>query len=200
MKKRFYISLLPVVALLISLVACSTKRASDSNAHHKVEWKHYACDWFDFDYPSYFKIEKERNEISDTIPGLKAGGEVNLYCDFLPIRFRFVKSSMFDVFDNPEAWRDFSIDSKNYGESDKSGGEVSYLGVFETMDSLTFKGNPAASVLYGVLEGRDTVAHYQLVVLTKPTNDLYYLNYIAPISSYDDYWETADSIFNSINF
>lgn len=61
------------------------------------------------------QIDEIRNEISDTIPGLKEGGDVYLYADYLPFHFRFTKSCMFDVFDNPEDWRDFSIETKCAG-------------------------------------------------------------------------------------
>lgn len=84
---------------ILCIVACSHKQAS--NPPKPIEWNHYSCSWFDFDYPSYLMIEKARNEISDTRPGLKAGGEITLYSSYQPYRLRFVQSSMFDVFDSP---------------------------------------------------------------------------------------------------
>lgn len=105
---------------------------------------------------------------------------------------------MFDVFDSPESWRDFSIKAKEYKENAKSGTSTTYLGVYETKDSLTFHGYPAASVVFAALEGIDTIAHYQLVVLTQPAKDLYYFNYIAPVAEFKEYWEIADSIISTV--
>lgn len=186
---------LPILLVaIICLVACSNKQTSN-NSQNPVEWKHYSCAWFDFDYPSYLQTDEVRNEISDTIPGFKAGGEVTLYGDYIPYRIRLVKSAMFDVFETPEEWRDLSMQSKKYYNTDD---DMSYVGVYDTEDSLTFHGNPAASVCFAALENGDTLVHYQLVVLKKSTKDLYYLNYMAPVSEFDNHKETADSVFNTI--
>lgn len=180
---------------ILCLVACSNKHSQDSKKQSSIDWKHYSCEWFDFDYPSYFQTDEVRNEISDTIPGLKAGGEVTLYGDALPYRIRLVKSSLFDVFATPEQWRDLSMELKHY---DNPNDKMTYLGVYDTKDSLYFQGHPAASVHYAALENGDTLVHYQLVVLKQPAKDLYYLNYMAPVAQFYKYWETADSVFNTI--
>lgn len=186
---------LPLLFIIsVCLVTCSNKSASYTKSK-STRWKHYSCAWFDFDYPPYLQTDEIRNEISDTIPGLKAGGEVTLYGEYIPYCIRLVKSSMFDAFETPEQWRNLSIETKKYGNPHTN---MSYLGVYETADSLSFKGHPAASVYFANLENGDTIVHYQLVVLKQSTKDLYYLNYLAPVSEFDNYWETADSIFNTL--
>lgn len=182
--------------LLVAFLCLAARSNQQANKESKsIEWKHYSCAWFDFDYPSYLQTDEVRNTISDTIPAAKDGGEVTIYSDYIPYGLRFVKSAMFDVFDTPEQWRDLSMKLKEY---DNPNDNMSYLGVYKTEDSLDFKGNPAASVYYAALENGDTLVHYQLVVLKQTSKDLYYLNYMAPVNKFYDYWDTADSIFNTI--
>lgn len=141
------------------------------------------------------QVEESRNEISDTIPGLKEGGDVFVYGDYFPYRFRFTKSCMFDVFDRPEKWRDFSIETKLGGLSDEA---YKYLGIYDKQDSIDFYGNPAASVTFAVLEDNDTIVHHQLVVMKMPSKDLYYLNIMATKDAFNKYDSIVDSVFNSI--
>lgn len=187
---------LPIIlfALLI-IVGCSSKQIKKEQTAEPTKWEHFSGSWFEFDYPAYMQIDVERNEISDTIPGLKDGGDVYVYGDYLPFRIKLTKSCMFDVFDNPEKWRDLSIEAKEYGLSDDI---ATYLGVYDQVDSIDFKGNPAASVTFVVLENTDTVIHHQLVVMAKPSNNLYYLNVMAKKEVYNNYNDIVDSVFNSI--
>lgn len=186
--------LLVLIISTLCFVACTNKPA-DHVQQSSLEWSHYSCAWFDFDYPPYFQVEEVRNAISDTIPAAKDGGEVILYDEICPFRLRFVKSAMFDVFDTPEEWRDLSIQLKEYDNQDDY---LIYLGVYATEDSLNFQGHPAASVYYAALADSDTLVQYQLVIMNQSTKDLYYLNYLAPYSLFDDYRDTADSIMNTI--
>ena len=187
--------LLYILIAALLLVGCSSKPSKKAPSNEPAKWDHYTGPWFEFDYPSFMQIAEERNEISDTIPGLKEGGDVYVYGDYLPYRFRLTKSAMFEVFDNPEQWRDLSIESKFGRYSSES---ESYLGVYETQDSLSFNGHPAASVTYAVLADNDTIVHHQLVVLAKPSMELYYLNFLAPLDDYGNHDALVDSVFNSI--
>lgn len=190
-------SLCHIVVLMLLAVSCSNKNSNTSMVvnDHSISWENYTCEWFDFDYPAFMQVEKSRNEISDTIPGLKEGGDVFVYGDYLPYRFRFTKSCMFNVFDNPEKWRDFSIETKLGGLSDDS---MNYLGIYDEQDSIDFKGNPAASVTFAVLDGADTIVHHQIVVMKMPSKNLYYLNVMAPKEDFNNYEDLIDSVFNSI--
>ncbi len=189
---------LPILAILLLTAGCSSngkKEAPHDADSAPVPWEHYTCEWFEFDYPGYLQVDKERNEISDTIPGLKDGGDVRVHSDYLPYSFKFTKSCMMDVFDDPEDWRDFSIETKLGGLSEDSG---NYVGIYGQKDSIDFKGHRAASVTFAVLEDGDTIIHHQLVVMSKPTKDLYYLNLMAPKDFFDTHDAIIDSVFNSI--
>lgn len=183
-----------ILALLI-ITSCSSKNSKSVESQKVNDWEHFSGYWFEFDYPAFMQTEEFRNEISDTIPALKDGGDVWVYGDYLPYRFKFTKSCMFDVFDNPEMCRDFSVETK-LGEL--SDGSENYLGIYDEQDSIDFKGNPAASVTFALLEDNDTVVHHQLVVMKKPTKDLYYLNVMAPKDVFNNYEGLIDSVFNSI--
>lgn len=179
----------------ILLTGCFSKQSKQEESSDHPTWKHFTGKWFEFDYPSYMQVDVERNEISDTIPGLKEGGDVYVRGDYTPYHFRFTKSCMFDVFTTPEEWRDISIGSKFIDSSDES--EI-YLDVYDKQDSISFNGHPAASVTFRVLVNEDTVFHHQLVVLTQSDRSLYYLNYFAPKDKFSNYANIADSVFNSL--
>lgn len=183
------------VLTLLLLIGCSSKQPKQEKSQEVTKWEHYTGSWFEFDYPAYMQIDEIRNEISDSISGLKEGGDVVIYGEYLPLRMKFTKSCMFDVFESPEQWRDLSIETKFSGMADNAD---SYLGVYEEQDSIDFKGNPAASVTFAVLEDNDTIVHHQLVVMKKLSKDLFYLNVIAPKDKYHTYINIADSILKSI--
>lgn len=187
---------LPLILFaFLAIVGCSSKQPQKQLPVQTTKWEHFSGSWFEFDFPAYMDVDEIRNEISDTIPGLKEGGDVYLYTDYLPLKFKFTKSCMFDVFDNPEEWRDFSIEAKCGNLSDS---EDPVLGILSTHDSIDFKGNHAASVTFAVLSDNDTIAHHQLVVMTKPSKNLYYINVMAPANEFEKYSEIIDSVFSSI--
>lgn len=188
---------LPIIFLaVLFLIGCSSKQPKKEQTNEPMKWEHYSCDWFEFDYPPFMEVEKVRNEISDTIPGLKDGGYVFVYSDYVPYRLKFTKSCMCDVFDNPEKWRDLSVEAKEYVVSDDVG---TYLGVYDQQDSIDFNGHHAASASFAFLEANgDTLVHHQLTVMKMPSKDLYYINMMCPVNEFDAYSNIMDSVFNSI--
>ena len=187
--------------ILLGAIGCGGKgttknRDKDLNrpsAFMTDSFKHFENEAIAFDYPSNMFVEEEVNNMSDTVEGLKKGFDVSVYRMDMPVRFRFVKSAMFDVFTTPEEWRDLSIQLKETSDEN-------YIGDIETQDSLLFCGSPAASVTFAFKgEQGDTLVQHQLAVLRK-NNDLFYLNSIAPNYLYDEVQALADTVFHSFKF
>ena len=103
-----------------------------------------------------------------------------------------VKSGMGDFFDNPETWRDLSIELKNAGND--------YYEVEAVEDSIVFAGEPAAFVMFKTVpEGfRDTIIQVQLVVL-RENKDLFYINNQFFLNDTTDFDSCLD-IISSIAF
>lgn len=169
--------LLPVAGLAVA--SCGlTGCGSQGNAAvvkpkvAQTQDKTYSNEFFSVKYPSDWAYEEEINDLSDEVPLMTKGVLVTFY-DPDPFKlFHTVmiqKSSMPDVFDTPEEWRDASVELKEV--------DPEYLGVidFYMQDSLSFGGYPSAAVGFVVAtEHGDTLIHKQLVVMAG--RDLYYLN------------------------
>lgn len=195
-----HLPILLIILMLVCTYGCGGKQTNipvrgennDNVSLLSDSFIHYENDYFYFDYPSNMEIVEEDNTISDSLPSYKDGLSVTLYCHYLPIQLHFVKSAMFDVFDSPEGWRDLSLQLKEHADS-------TYIGCYDTQDSIDFKGNKAATFTFVLKDYGDTLVQHQFVVL-RENKDLFYLNYTASKDMFNLLYEIADTVFKSFDF
>lgn len=186
-----------ILAATLIMVACGSKNATDTTSSTKADSIcQFENEWFSIKYPSFLKVYTEENDTQDTIPFLKEGGSVTICNDILPYRIYIVKSVSPKIFETPEEWRDFAIESKNFISTDG----VEYLDVLETRDSVYFYGNPAASVMYEVRDEYGTIQVQHQTVVLRENDDLYYINFFAPKDEYSQYSPIGLSIINTLKF
>ena len=97
------------------LVACGSKNTTDTTTSSKSDSIcQFENKWFSIKYPSFLNVYTEENNSLDSLEFLKEGGSVTICNDFFPYRIYIVKSISPKIFETPEEWRDFAIESKNF--------------------------------------------------------------------------------------
>ncbi len=181
------------IAITIAAISACTNKTSVTTNHTQETEKVYQNEYFSINYPSSWSYDVEENEISDTIPGLRKGIKVNISPWYQWQVVSVQKSAMFDVFETPEQWRDFSIEMKKFDDS--------YIAVVDSyvVDSLSFGDWPAAMAGFiAINELNDTIFHKQLVVMVN--KQLYYLNNSFLWNAEQAIEQRGDAILSSVRF
>lgn len=181
----------------ICLCACFSNNKTYSKPKVKVQpMADYTNEFFSMKYPAHWEYEEEVNNVNDTIPGMSKGIRATFYNPNPYAAWHTVmvqKSVMPELFDNPEQWRDASVQIKQLNDQ--------YIGIVDRymVDSLTFGSYPAAMAGFVVVpESGDTLIHKQIVVLVN--KDLYYLNNTFDWHDNGKLEQLGDSILSTVQF